>query len=119
MGMPVGLTVRRTIGYIAGVTGEEIDISGLRARVLALGVCSLLAWSESFLRHLRGVVLTDLATPGPERGDILTYLQTHKDGAAVAGNSPVHGGTGPRSLFDLTASTAFHVRPHAIPGARP
>jgi hypothetical protein len=49
--MPVGLTVWQTIGYIAEVTGEEIEISGLRARDLALGGFSLPAWSELFLQH--------------------------------------------------------------------
>jgi hypothetical protein len=41
MGPAVGLTVCLRIGYIAEVTEEEIDISGLRARDLALGGFSL------------------------------------------------------------------------------
>ena len=58
-----------------------------------------------------------------ERGDIVSYIQVYKDGAAVAGNAPVHGRTGPRSFPDLesrsrhpTSATRhpwrlFHQRP--------
>ena len=53
MGLAVGLTVRRTIGYIAEVTEEEIDISGLRARNLALGGCSLPARERAISPALR------------------------------------------------------------------
>ena len=42
----------------------------------------------------------------------------HKDGAAVAGNSPVQGRTGPRSIPGSTLDEiASHLRPHVIPGA--
>jgi hypothetical protein len=37
---------------------------------------------------------------GPQRSDIISYLQVYKDGAAVAGNAPVHGGTGPRNFLE-------------------
>jgi hypothetical protein len=60
----VGLTVWQTIGYIAEVTREEIGISGLRARFLALGSCMLRAQGEFSLRHFgRGIVFLELTTP--------------------------------------------------------
>ena len=75
--------------------------------------------SSLSLRYSGRVVFDERTGLGPERGDIFPYLQVHKDGAAAAGNSPVHGGTGPRSFFlDPLQSTTPHVRPHATKGAR-
>jgi hypothetical protein len=57
----VGLTVWRTIGYIAEVTEREIDISRVRARDLALGGCSLSLQYGRSLGHVGWVDIHALA----------------------------------------------------------